>query len=293
MLNLCLCAGAACGLTNALPKPPGQPVYIGDQMNGVAEFFDVMRGDLSALQLLLIATSACVAGFIRGFLGFGGALVIILTLNIVLGPLAAIPIACLSGLPSTAQLLPDALRLSERAFVVPFGLSSFLAAPLGTWILVSVDPALMKIAISILVLALVGMLHIGWRFKSQAGAPALLVAGTLTGIVQGSAGVGGPPAVAIALSRPGTSEQQRANVIGAVTVLALCALLPMWYAGLFSRAVIVQSVAIVPLYVLTTWIGARYFSASGKGHYRGAALLTLAASATVTFTIALLDYMGS
>lgn len=245
---------------------------------------------ISVVELGVVAVAACVAGFLRGFLGFGGALVIILVLNVVLGPLSAIPIACLSGMPSTLQLLPVAIRLAERAFVVPFGLSSFIVAPLGTWILVSVDPALMKIAISALVLILVALLYRGWQFATGAGMPALLVAGSLTGLVQSSAGVGGPPAVAMALSRPGTAEQQRANVIGVVTALSLCALVPMWYSGLFTARVIVLSLAIVPIYSATTWVGARYFSTGGTKHYRSSALIFLAVVGLVTLAIALRDY---
>jgi uncharacterized membrane protein YfcA len=255
------------------------------------EFFETLRAGMSAIELAIVALSACLAGFMRGFLGFGGALVIILGISVVLSPLSALPIACLSGMPSTLQLLPVALRLSERAFVLPYGLSSFLAAPIGTWILVSVQPALMKIFISSLVLILVVMLHRGWRFAPNAGAPTLALAGTLTGLLQSSAGVGGPAAVAIALSRTGTPEQQRANVIGAVTALSLCSLIPMWYAGLFTAAVIVQSLAIVPLYSAATWIGTRYFSAHGKQHYRSAALLALAAIGVVALAISIRSYV--
>ena len=246
----------------------------------------------SIAELVVVAVAACFAGFLRGFLGFGGALVIILVLNVVLGPLAALPIACLSGMPSTLQLLPVAVRLSERAFVLPFGLSSFAVAPLGTWILVSVDPAVMKIAISTMVLVLVAMLYRGWRFAAGSSVPALMVAGSLTGLVQGSAGVGGPPAVAMALSRPGSAEQQRANVIGVVTALSLCALVPMWYNGLFTAKVIVLSLAIVPIYSATTWFGARYFSAGGTKHYRSSALVFLAFVGLVTLVIALRSYLA-
>ena len=246
-------------------------------------------GGLSYAALAVVAGAVLLAGFLRGFVGFGAALVIIMVLSVVLGPVAAVPISSLAGVPSMCQLMPNAIRYSERRFVVPFGIATFAAAPFGTWILVSVDPDLMKIAISVFVLSMVIMLYRGWRLPVGSGVLGLACAGAGAGLVQGAGGVGGPPAVAIALARPGTSEQQRANVIGAVNALTLCSLVPLWYHGLFTREVVLISIILVPLYVLSTWVGARFFSHSGHRHYRLAALLVLAAIGAVTLAVSIRD----
>ena len=81
------------------------------------------------------------------------------------------------------------------------------------------------------------------------------------------------------------------GVIGVVTALSLCALVPMLYAGLFTAKVIVLSLAIVPIYSATTWIGACYFSAGGTKHYRSSALAFLAFVGFVTLVIALRSYL--
>ena len=41
----------------------------------------------------LVALSVLVGGFLRGFIGFGGGLVVVPVLSVVFGPLAAVPIA--------------------------------------------------------------------------------------------------------------------------------------------------------------------------------------------------------
>jgi uncharacterized membrane protein YfcA len=251
----------------------------------------VLSEPVSYPGLALIVGTVLLAGFLRGFVGFGAALVIVMVVSLVLGPLVAVPIASLTGLPAMFQLLPNAIRFSERSFVVPFGLATFLAAPLGTWVLVSVEPAAMKIGISAFVLVMVAMLYRDWRPVRRPGPAVLLGAGAVAGLVQGSAGVGGPPAVAVALSRPGTAQQQRANVIGAVTALSLCSLIPLWYHGLFTRDVIVVSVALVPVYVGATWVGTRFFSLRGHRHYRNAALLTLAVIGVLTLALAVREYL--
>ena len=55
-------------------------------------------------EFIFIIIAILSAGFIRGFTGFGASLIIVMTLSVVFGPLIAVPIACLSGLPSMFQL---------------------------------------------------------------------------------------------------------------------------------------------------------------------------------------------
>lgn len=244
----------------------------------------------TAPAMALVAAAILLAGFIRGFVGFGAALIIVMVLSVVLGPRAAVPIAALSGLPSMIQLLPAAVRHSERPFVVPFALATFAAAPLGTWVLVSVQPAVMKMAISLFVLLMVAMLHRGWQL-ARTGPVMLAGAGAAAGFVQGAASSGGPPAVAVALSRAGPAQQQRANVIGVVSALNVCALPAFWYHGLFTRQVLVISLVILPLYSGATWVGARYFRGGGQRHFRNAALGVLAVVGVVTLALAARDYL--
>jgi uncharacterized protein len=243
----------------------------------------------SALELAVVAAASFLAGFLRGFVGFGAALITVPVLSAVFGPIAAVPIASLIGLPALFQLLPDAIRFAERVIVVPIAFATFAAAPLGAWILVSVDPGAMKMAISTLVLAMVVMLHRGWRLTAEPGLGVLLGAGATAGLVQGSAGVGGPPVVAVALARPGDPAQQRANVVGVMTAIPLSSLLPLWYFGLFTRSVVVVSLVLIPLYSGATWLGARYFSLGGQRHFRNAALLALAVIGLATFALAVRD----
>jgi uncharacterized membrane protein YfcA len=163
--------------------------------NDVPELFGV---PLDA-RFAVVCLAAFVGGFMRGFVGFGAALVTIPVLSLAYEPRLAVAAMTVVGIPTLFQLLPDAIRTSERPIVVPISLAILLSAPLGTWILVSVSPALMKIVISLLVVIMVVMLMRGWRLEQQVGSPVLIAAGIAGGLVQGTAGIGGPPVVAVAL----------------------------------------------------------------------------------------------
>jgi uncharacterized membrane protein YfcA len=187
--------------------------------------------------------------------------------------------------------LPEAARRSEWPLVVPVCIAIFLATPIGTWALVAVDPGLMKIAISILVLLLVGFLASGWRLKGNIGLGKLVAAGIAGGLVQGVAGVGGPPVVAVALSRGGEASHQRANVLAMVTAVSLSSVLPLIHFGIYSRQTVLTGLVLIPIYAAATAVGARYFALGGQKHYRRVALGTLAVISVATLVASLRAYI--
>ena len=118
----------------------------------------------------------------------------------------------------------------------------------------------------------------------------LIGLGIGAGLIQGSAGIGGPPAVAVALSKPGTTEEQRANVIGAVTALGICGIMPLWYHNLFTMEVIVISLLFFPVYVGSTWVGTRFFVKYGRSYFKNFSLIVLIVISLATLIMAMSNY---
>jgi uncharacterized membrane protein YfcA len=242
-------------------------------------------------RLVVVLIAVTIAGLLRGFVGFGAALISVPVFSLVLGPHAAIAVNAVMGLPAVLQLLPEAIRRAERPFVLPICVATFVAAPIGTWFLVAADPALMTVVISVLVLLMIAVLASGWRLRGRIGMGKLIAAGVTGGLVQGVAGVGGPPVVAVALSRPDEASQQRANVLALMTAVALSSILPLLYYGLFTRQTVLIALVLIPFYSAATALGARYFALGGQRHYRRAALATLATISIATLIASLRNYL--
>lgn len=242
-------------------------------------------------RLAVVIAAVFLGGFLRGFVGFGAALVIVPVLSLAYGPLVAIPALTVIGIPTLLQLLPDAIRHSERAIVAPVAFAILVSAPVGTWLLVTISPAIMKMVISGLVIGLVAMLARGWKLKGEVSMPVLVSAGVASGLVQGVAGVGGPPVVAVALSRPGPPARQRGNVLALMTAVTLANLMPLALFGLFTREAVVMGLVLLPVYGGAILVGSRYFSARGERHFRQAAIGMLLVIGVATFALALRDYL--
>lgn len=119
-------------------------------------------------RLAVVFIALMVAALLRGFVGFGAALISVPLFSLVLAPHAAIAVNNVR-LPAVFQLLPEAIRRAERNVVVPICMAIFASAPIGTWALVSTDPAVMTVAISTLVLLMVAILASGWRLMAAHG----------------------------------------------------------------------------------------------------------------------------
>jgi uncharacterized protein len=256
-----------------------------------AAFADLLAFLTFDWRLALVAGSVLLGGFLRGFVGFGAALVSVPVISLVVGPRIAVAVVTIMGLPSIFQLLPDAVRHSERNIILPMALAIFVATPIGTWMLVSIDPAIMKMVISATVVVLVGFLSLGWKLGDKVGTGVLLFAGAAGGLVQGVAGIGGPPVVAVALARAGPPERQRGNVLAVMTAIVIASIPPLYAYGLLTKQAIVLGLLLLPLYFVATWVGSRYFSAGGSQHYRKAALAMLAVIGLTTLTFAVWDFV--
>ena len=101
-----------------------------------------------AIMLLVVF----VAGIVRGFTGFGSALLAVPALAVIYGPVQAVVIEVLIEVPVCLGLLPTAVKHAERRTILPMIAMFFLFVPVGAVLLTTINPDLVKIFISLFVL---------------------------------------------------------------------------------------------------------------------------------------------
>jgi hypothetical protein len=224
-------------------------------------------------------------GFLRGFLGFGAALLIVPVLSAILTPEKALVIVFLIELPTVIYLMPGAFKQGDPKTVAPIILAMFFTIPIGVYFLVSTDPDIIKIVISLLVLAMVALLATGWKPQNEIKLGTMLIVGSLSGLISGAAGVGGPPFVTALMARNESPERTRSNIILSLNCMSLLTIANYFYSGLVTANLLLLSLTLVPVYVGCTWYGARYFGSSGSHYFKKAALFMLALISVVTIAL--------
>jgi uncharacterized membrane protein YfcA len=245
----------------------------------------LLPAEVSIWGLIGCGIAIALGGFLRGFLGFGAALLIVPILSTILTPAMGLVILYLIDVPTNIYLMPPAIKKGNVRKVLPMIIAILCTIPIGFYFVYSIDPEIIRIVISFLVICMVILLASGWKPKGEIKIWTMIMGGSISGLVNGAAGVGGPPYVTVLMARNDNVETTRSNIILTMGFMSLFTLLTQIFYGMVSFNLVKVSIIAFPIYLGFTWFGARYFNKSGSGYFRKGALIMLITIALVTIGI--------
>jgi len=208
------------------------------------------------------------AGLVRGFAGFGTALIIMPVASRLLPPAEAVAAMTLVDLVSWAAIVPRAWGHADRAEVGLLAAGAILAAPLGVALLAVLDPVpvrwVVAVAAGVTLLALVS----GWRFHGRVRGAGLAGIGGAAGVLGGLTGLGGPPVILFYLAGPGKAVRIRANTILFLGLLDLGILANLALRDMISGRAPALALLLAGPYLLTLLVGQRLFTPSRERFFR-------------------------
>lgn len=229
------------------------------------------------MQILIAAgMAALLAGIVRGFAGFGAAMILTPVLSAFYGPTAGVPLCLLLEFCIALPLLRGSVGLVDFRRIGLLLAAASLAVPLGIAVLLAADPAPLRWAISGIVLGAVLLLAIGWRFRGKPTASATLAAGAASGFLNGLCGMAGPPVAFYYLAGGDGAAAVRASFIVYFAAVDLVALVAMGLRGLMTRDTLVVGAVLVVPYIVGGLVGGRLFSLASESFFRRLALIILA-----------------
>lgn len=231
--------------------------------------------DISVLEASAIAAVAFFAGVMRGFSGFGSALMIVPVASAFLGPQIAVPVVTAVHLVTGIQLLPRALRDVEWGRVAPLSIAGCVTIPAGAWVLATEDPDAIRKAISVLIIFFAVMMMRGWRYTGMINGWIMGTVGLIGGFITGAASVGGPPVVTFLMAGPFSAAQNRAAIILYFIFVQTIAMGMYWIGGLLVAQIIGASLLIMPTLMIGMWIGQNLFARASEAGFRRIALVFL------------------
>jgi len=226
-----------------------------------------------------LAVAAGLAGLVRGFSGFGAAMVFVPLASALYGPPSAVVLLFVMDLVVSAPMLPPAFRRCRWAEVAPLAVGATLTVPLGVRILTWADPLVLRYATSTAILAIVAVMAAGWRYRRRPSIPATLAVGGVSGLAGGAASLYGPPVILFWLGGQSGAATVRANVFAFFGVVAVAAAVTFWLNAMFTRDRLLLTLLPLPAYAVAMWAGARSFRRVPEGLFRGISLALCAAAA--------------
>jgi hypothetical protein len=212
------------------------------------------------------------AGIVRGFAGFGSAMIMIPGLSAIYAPTVAIPVGLMLEVIVTVPFVRTTACLVDWRRLSLLTVTATAAVPLGAVVLATFPVSTLRWCMSLVVLVFVIVLAFGWRYPGRPAPRATVAAGTLSGLLNGSVGMAGPPIVFFLLAGPDKANRVRATcivyfgLIDAITVSVLAV------QGVVTAGVLVVAALLVPSYLIAACIGARFHRDCEEARYRHVAL---------------------
>jgi uncharacterized protein len=233
----------------------------------------------------IVALTALVAAVVRGFSGFGSGLIFMPVAAALLGPKSA---AGTLYLIDTILILPfvaKAVRIVDWHDVIPLATGAVIAVPLGVAVLLYADPVPIRWGLSLTILASIGALAAGLRYRGPTRVPLSLAVGSIAGFLSGAVQIPGPPVLIYWLGRKLVSATMRANAIVFFMFTTIISGIGFLYGGIFTAEVVASSVALFPVYAMGIFVGSLLFGRASETAYRWIAYATILAAAIISMPV--------
>ncbi len=241
-------------------------------MSGIAHAFAT-----DGLPVLIAAVF--LAGVVRGFSGFGTAMVYMPFAGSVLPPVWALITVIIFDAFGPLPNVPRAIRHSDPRDVLRLIAGASLTMPLGLYLLYHIDPDLFRWAISVVSLSLLALLMTGWRYDGLLTRRMVYGVGGAGGLLGGFGGLAGPPVIMLYLSGRKAAETVRANILLYLLGFDLVVLVVMAGSGGLSAVPVMIGVILSVPYLIGNIIGGAIFRPGRERTYRAMAYLLIAGAA--------------
>jgi uncharacterized membrane protein YfcA len=232
--------------------------------------------DLSITTWALASLCIFAAAFIRGFTGFGLAVVGVPLLSLFFAPAEIVPSIMILAIIAGLQLIPKIWRRVDWKLLLPTVLGAAIGTPLGTWLLAGVSANAMRVLIGGAVLTAAGAVQLGFRFAKRPPAGVSAGFGAVAGLTGGAAAMPGPSVIFLFLAMPIAHEAGRASLILFFQVSAVMSALSAAAGGLLELHSLILGALLVPAMLVGNFLGDRIFDKASAKTYRRVVVLLLA-----------------
>ncbi|PTM41380.1 sulfite exporter TauE/SafE family protein [Bosea sp. 124] len=241
---------------------------------------------VSAAGLAVLLAATMLGGLVRGFTGFGFAMVFMPLASMVIGPVAALGLIWCIDLPFALPIAARNARQAEWREVLPLLLTATLALPAGLWLLLWLDRETMRWILAGLVLTAVALMASGWRYHGRPGIPLSLGVGVLSGLFNGMASIGGMPLAVFWLgAQRNDRHKTRANLQTFFGISTLISGAILWQKGILTMAAMMMAVPLFAGYGVALWAGTHGFQLASESTFRRIAYAVIFLSAMVSLPL--------
>ncbi|WP_120632794.1 sulfite exporter TauE/SafE family protein [Ruegeria sp. EL01] len=229
--------------------------------------------------LAIILFAAFIGGIVRGFSGFGTALIFLPLATPHLGPFGALIGLTIMDIFGPLPNLRRAWLVVDKGDLTRLVLGCALVLPLGLWVLTQVEPEVFRYAVSLVALSMLTVLILGIRYRGRVSRTMVTAIGGAAGFLGGVAGLPGPAVILFYMSRPLQIETIRATILLFLFGFDFLILGFLTGMGRVTLAAAGLGLFLAVPNLVGNWLGGWLFRPDRERLYRAAAYLAIALAA--------------
>jgi uncharacterized membrane protein YfcA len=230
---------------------------------------------IEAQRLAPILFAVAAGALVQGFSGFGFAIVAAPILGLFLPPATALPyVMAMQGVLGLSGL-PGAFPFCRWRLLGWLGLGLVAGTPLGVIAITLMSPPLGRVMVALAACAALVMLMVARDRGREPRLLSILAAGLTSGVMNGIAGMSGPPAVVLVMGADLEARAVRATLLVFVFLAAVAALVPLGLEGRLTSALGKPLLAALPVLVGGWLLGSRGFRRTSARIHRTAILVIM------------------
>lgn len=223
--------------------------------------------------LMIALGVTLVAGLMRGFAGFGSAMLMAPIFALLFGSAEMVVTVVAIELVVSLQLFPQVRTSADWKTLAPMSVAACVAMPLGVWALASVDKGTIVTAVSAVIVVFVALMWTGWKYRGRRSTGATVAVGAVSGAMMATTSVGGPPVLLYLLSGNDPPAVNRANIVTYYFLTQFLLIVIVLASGVAGWQALARAAVLFPLMIAGAWLGGRLFHGlASERLYRNVAL---------------------
>ena len=223
-----------------------------------------------------------VATVVRGYSGFGFAMIGVAGISLTAPPDVAVPTVLILEVIVGLLLLPPVWQQIEWRPVLTLLVGALVLTPVGAVILIRIPADIARVGIAIVIALAVILLLRSKGTRPAPGDAATVGIGGIAGVLNGAFGISGPPIALFFLGTKRGAHVSRASMMACFLALDIVAVASFGVGGLINRDVLVTVLFCLPALAIGSWVGHRMFHGSDTSKFRTRVLWILLILALVT-----------
>jgi uncharacterized membrane protein YfcA len=228
--------------------------------------------------LLAVAAVVVFAGAVQLTTGFGFALAAVPLMALAIDPHDAVIITLALATFSNGYQAFEGRAAGDRPVALRMLAGAALGLPIGLWVFVVADPAVLRLGIGIAVIGAVVALARGVDLR-EASAALDVASGVVSGALTTSVGTNGPPLVFVLQARDFPPDRFRATITRVFFVLDIGSIVVFGLAGEIDRGIVEAVAVALPALFVGAVVGVRLRSRLDPRRFRRTVMVLLVLAA--------------